>query len=238
MKLILLLIFVLLLLCVCAFTQVRSGSVSHWCSQWPLVGTCQCSSHRWETLPSTTDHSSTEVSQSVGQSVRHRALTSRLLPVLLRQLLSPLVHSNHRSSHHLHVRLAGSRCIVGFPDLETERWPAGQRLFLPGDGVCLRLLPLHLHPHLSKCFIFTQKCTTAPSLWRSMNPCRLCWNVIFFLPRFYGLSHSSGCAGCWSWLPWWSLAPCWCSHSGPRCVMRPSWLLWLQLWLSCCCTLC
>lgn len=58
--------------------------------------------------------------------------------------------SDDSCSSDLPVCLAGAPGCMGFPDLEAEGGEAAEWLLLPGDGVCLRLLPLHLHPHLSE----------------------------------------------------------------------------------------
>ena len=58
--------------------------------------------------------------------------------------------SDNSCCSDLPVCLAGAPGCMGFPDLEAEGGEAAEWLLLPGDSVCLRLLPLHLHPHLSE----------------------------------------------------------------------------------------
>lgn len=61
-----------------------------------------------------------------------------------------LSDSDDSGAGHLPVRLAGARGFVGIPDLAAGERAADGRLHLPGDRVRLRLLPLHLHPHLGE----------------------------------------------------------------------------------------
>ena len=59
-------------------------------------------------------------------------------------------NSDNSCSCHLLVCLAGAHWFMGIPDLAARGWEADWRLFLPGDCLCLRLLPLHLYPHLGE----------------------------------------------------------------------------------------
>lgn len=61
-----------------------------------------------------------------------------------------LSHSDNSCTSHLPVCLACADCFMGFPDLAARGWKANWRLLLLGNRVRLRLLPLHLHPHLGK----------------------------------------------------------------------------------------
>lgn len=58
--------------------------------------------------------------------------------------------SYHSCGGDLPVCLAGADWSVGVLDLETGRRAAGRRLLLPGDGVRLWILALHLHPDISE----------------------------------------------------------------------------------------
>lgn len=81
------------------------------------------------------------------------------------QSRSVLSNSDDSGGGHLHVRLAGARRFVGLPDLAAGDWKANGRLHLPGDCVCLRLLPLHLHPNLCESFWCHSFCFLDPCCW-------------------------------------------------------------------------
>lgn len=74
---------------------------------------------------------------------------SRTVTVCISSLFG-LSDSDNSCTSHLPVRLAGADRFMGFPDLAERGWKATWRLLLLGNGVRLRLLPLHLHPHLGK----------------------------------------------------------------------------------------
>ena len=126
--------------------KVLSGSAWPSCSQLRSAGTCPPSSLRRGTLHSTTRHSSIEVSLPWLTAVSPSCWVVRHI------LLICCTISDDSCRSHLHVCLAGAIWFMGFPDLAARGWEADWRLLLPGDGVCLRLLPLHLHSHLGESF--------------------------------------------------------------------------------------
>lgn len=83
--------------------------------------------------------------------------------------------SDNSCSSDLPVCLAGAPGCMGFPDLEAEGGEAAEWLLLPGDSVCLRLLPLHLHPHLSESADTLVNVWVVIQLAKHMNPLAKCF---------------------------------------------------------------
>lgn len=66
--------------------------------------------------------------------------------------LSFCVSSHNSSSRGVPLCVACAAGRLGFPDLATGDRAPDQWVLLPGDGVCLWILPVYLHPHISKCW--------------------------------------------------------------------------------------